>query len=74
MIFYIRLFLLEGFSRTRPLESVQDLNVRLGIQTKLHRVIFFDRELANSVQGITMSLVSYSSPSFRKPFTQFEAY
>jgi hypothetical protein len=40
MIFYRRLFLLEGLSRTRSLESVQDLNVRLGIQTKLHRVIF----------------------------------
>ena len=74
MIFYRRLFLLEGFSRTSPLESVQDLNVRLGIQTKLQRVIFFDRELADLVQGITRSLFSSSSPSIRKPFTQFEAY
>ena len=33
--------------------------------------IIFDRELANVVQGITTSL---SSGTFRKTFTQFEAY
>ena len=35
--------------------------------------IFFDRELANAVQGITIWLVDLL-PTFHKPFTQSEAY
>ena len=33
----------------------------------------FDRELTNAVKGITIWLVDLL-PTFRKPFTQFEAY
>ena len=66
MIFYTRLFLLEGFSRTRPLESFQDLNVKLGIQTKLLTTGNFFPYLVKLSTGLTKIKYSYFNVNKKK--------